>query len=182
MATPLTSATLAAGNSGVPLAVPTRQASLPPPDVLEAQLNAQMIQAAREVSVIADATKFGRRSLSLIGDIRSIHRVITDSRVNEEVVCQLSANGAPFWVEDESLPNGNFSPQTLGGSTERLLLITEEPGDVIRRAVELGATEVSPLAEEYGWLLGRIDDPFGHRWEIGKPLGAWPPGKGGEGS
>jgi DeoR/GlpR family transcriptional regulator of sugar metabolism len=63
------------------------------PDVLEAQLNAQMIRAAREVSVIADATKFGRRSLSLIGDIRSIHRVITDSRVNEDVVCQLRKMG-----------------------------------------------------------------------------------------
>jgi DeoR/GlpR family transcriptional regulator of sugar metabolism len=63
------------------------------PDVLEAQLNAQMIQAAREVSVIADATKFGRRSLSMIGDIRRIHRVITDSRVNEEMVCQLRKMG-----------------------------------------------------------------------------------------
>src|SRR5579859_239408 len=63
------------------------------PDVLEAQLNAQMIRAAREVSVIADATKFGRRSLSLIGDIRRIHRVITDSRVNEEIVCQLRKMG-----------------------------------------------------------------------------------------
>jgi len=63
------------------------------PDVLEAQLNAAMIRAAREVSVIADATKFGRRSLSMIGDIRSIHRVITDDRVNEEMVCQLRKMG-----------------------------------------------------------------------------------------
>jgi DeoR/GlpR family transcriptional regulator of sugar metabolism len=59
------------------------------PDVLEAQLNAQMIRASKEVSVVADATKFGRRSLSLIGDMRSVHRVITDSRVNEETVCRL---------------------------------------------------------------------------------------------
>jgi DeoR/GlpR family transcriptional regulator of sugar metabolism len=43
--------------------------------------------------VIADATKLGRRSLSLIGDIRSIHRVITDSRANEEMVCQLRKMG-----------------------------------------------------------------------------------------
>ncbi|MFN7995663.1 MAG: DeoR/GlpR family DNA-binding transcription regulator [Bryobacteraceae bacterium] len=63
------------------------------PDVLEAQLNAQMIRASREVSVVADATKFGRRSLSLIGDIRSIHRVITDTRVNEELVCRLRKMG-----------------------------------------------------------------------------------------
>jgi DeoR/GlpR family transcriptional regulator of sugar metabolism len=68
------------------------------PDVLEAQLNAQMIRAAREVSVIADATKFGRRSLSLIGGIRSIHRVITDSRVNEEMVCRLRKMGIEVLV------------------------------------------------------------------------------------
>ena len=38
------------------------------PGMLEAQLNGQMLRAAREVSVLADATKFGRRSLSLIGE------------------------------------------------------------------------------------------------------------------
>ena len=103
--------------------------------------------------------------------------------VHEDVVCQLSANGAkPFWVEDESPPHGNFSPETLGGSTERLLLIVDEPGDIVGRAVSLGAIEVSPLAEEHGWLLRRIDDPFGHRWEIGRPLGLWPPSEAGEGS
>jgi PhnB protein len=99
---------------------------------------------------------------------------------HEDVVCQLTAHGTAFWVEDESPPNGNFSPETLGGSTARLLLIVEEPQDVVRRAVRLGATEVSPVAEEHGWLLGRIDDPFGHRWEIGRPLGPWPPSEGGE--
>jgi PhnB protein len=99
---------------------------------------------------------------------------------HEDVVCQLSANGAPFWVEDESPPDGNYSPETLGGSTERLLLIVEDPTDVLRRAVSLGAIEVSPVGEEHGWLLGRIDDPFGHRWEIGRPLGPWPPSQGGQ--
>lgn len=93
----------------------------------------------------------------------------------EDVVCQLNAFGSLFWVEDESPADGNFSPQTVGGSTVRLLLIVEEPRDVVRRAVGLGATEVSPVVEEHGWLLGRIDDPYGHRWEIGHPLGAWPP-------
>jgi len=66
--------------------------------MLEEQLNAQMLRAAREVSVLADATKFGRRSLSLIGDMRSIHRVITDSRANEEMVCQLRQMGIEVLV------------------------------------------------------------------------------------
>jgi PhnB protein len=27
-----------------------------------------------------------------------------------------------------------------------------------------------PVREEHVWLNGRIVDPFGHHWEIGKPL------------
>jgi PhnB protein len=94
---------------------------------------------------------------------------------NEEVVAQLSVGGARFWVEDESPPHGNFSPETLGGATTRMLLVVEDPEAVVARAVAAGATEVSPVDDEHGWRLGRIDDPFGHRWEIGHPLGSWPP-------
>jgi PhnB protein len=94
------------------------------------------------------------------------------------VVAQLSVGNGSFWVSDESPPNKNFSPETVGGSTVRLLLITAEPRDVVERAVALGATELAPVDEEHGWLMGRIEDPFGHQWEIGKPLGSWPPAHG----
>ena len=97
---------------------------------------------------------------------------------NPAVVAQLSVGNASFWVSDESPPNKNFSPESLGGSTVRLLLIVDEPRAVIERAVALGATEVAPVDEEHGWLLGRIEDPFGHQWEIGKPLVPWPPTRG----
>jgi PhnB protein len=33
---------------------------------------------------------------------------------------------------------------------------------------------VYAVAEEHGWRLGRVADPFGHHWEIGKPLVPWP--------
>lgn len=36
--------------------------------------------------------------------------------------------------------------------------------------VAAGATQVVPVANEYGWRLGRIVDPFKHHWEIGKEL------------
>jgi PhnB protein len=96
------------------------------------------------------------------------------TREDEEVVAQLSVGNASFWVSDESPPNKNFSPESLGGSTVRLLLIVQDPHSVVERAVALGATEVSQVEEEHGWLLGRIEDPFGHHWEIGKPLVEWP--------
>jgi len=97
------------------------------------------------------------------------------TEAHEEVVAQLSVGSASFWVSDESPPNGNFSPESLGGSTVRLLLTVQDPHSVVERAVALGATEVVPVEEEHGWLLGRIEDPFGHHWEIGKPLVEWPP-------
>jgi PhnB protein len=93
----------------------------------------------------------------------------------EDVVAQLSVGNASFWVSDESPPHGNFSPESVGGATVRLLLVVEDPESVVERAVAAGATEVYPVAEEHGWRLGRIQDPFGHHWEIGKPLIAWPP-------
>jgi PhnB protein len=94
---------------------------------------------------------------------------------NEDVVAQLSVADSSFWVADESPPNKNFSPESLGGSTVRLLLVVEDPRSVVEQAVALGAADIAPVAEEHGWLLGRIEDPFGHQWEIGKPVVEWPP-------
>ncbi len=96
---------------------------------------------------------------------------------NQSVVAELSVEGASFWVADESPEHGNFSPESVGRSTTRMLLIVDDPQSAIDLAVAAGATQVYPAAKEHGWLLGRIQDPFGHHWEIGKPLISWPPGR-----
>jgi PhnB protein len=95
-----------------------------------------------------------------------------------DVVSQLAIGDTYFWVSDESPPHRNFSPESLGGSTVRLLLVVEDPAGVVERAVALGAVVSAPVSEEHGWLLGRVEDPFGHSWEIGKPLVEWPPPSG----
>jgi PhnB protein len=51
-----------------------------------------------------------------------------------------------------------------------MVMIVENPDAAFDRAVAAGATVVRPVADQYGWRLGRIVDPFGHHWEIGKPL------------
>jgi DeoR family transcriptional regulator of aga operon len=63
------------------------------PDVLEAQLNASMIRVSREVIVVADSSKFKRRSLSVIAKLDSVHKVITDDRATPEMVAALQAHG-----------------------------------------------------------------------------------------
>ena len=88
---------------------------------------------------------------------------------------QLAVGETTFWVADESPPHGHASPETLGGSSVRLLLVVDDPHAVVARALALGATGRDAVHEEHGWLLGRIRDPYGHEWEIGRPLGDWPP-------
>ena len=85
------------------------------------------------------------------------------------VVATLSIGGAEFWVADESPQHGNFSPETLGGSTVRLVLTVADPDALFARAVAAGAREVYPMHDDYGWRLGRVVDPFGQHWEIGRP-------------
>lgn len=93
----------------------------------------------------------------------------------DEIVAQLAVGEASFWVASAGPELGRLSPTAIGGATARFLLVVDDPDAVQRTAVDAGATETSPVGDEHGWRLGRVVDPFGHEWEIGRPLGAWPP-------
>lgn len=86
------------------------------------------------------------------------------------VVARLAVADAEFWVADESPEHANFSPESLGGGTVRMVMVVADPDGAFERAVKAGATIVWPVKNDYGWRLGRLVDPFGHHWEIGKPL------------
>jgi PhnB protein len=121
-----------------------------------------------------------RRGRAAVEFYKAAFGAVEDYRVggndeNEAVVSQLSVGGAAFWVADESPEHANFSPESVGGSTTRMLLIADDPDAAIARAVAAGARLVRPAVNEHGWRLGRIEDPFGHHWEIGRPQGTWPP-------
>jgi PhnB protein len=87
------------------------------------------------------------------------------------VVAKLGIEGGKFWIADESPAHWNFSPETIGGCSARMILTVADPDAWFARAVTAGAKEVSPVADQkYGWRVGRLVDPYGHHWEIGKPL------------
>lgn len=86
------------------------------------------------------------------------------------VVARLAVQGAEFWVSDESPEHLNFSPETLGGGSVRMILTVEDPDEVFAKALAAGAKQISSVSEEHGWRSGRIVDPFGHHWEIGRPI------------
>src|SRR5262249_28453260 len=90
---------------------------------------------------------------------------------NGAVVAQLAVGEAEFWVADKSPEHLNFSPESLGGGTVRIVMIVADPDAVVARAIAPGAKMVWPVDQRHGWRIGRVVDPYGHHWEIGKPLG-----------
>jgi PhnB protein len=93
----------------------------------------------------------------------------------DDIVAQLAVGDARFWVTAADPAMNRLDPRQIAGATGRTLLVAEDPAALHARAVDAGATALAPVTEEYGWLLGRIVDPFGHEWELGHPLGDWPP-------
>jgi PhnB protein len=111
----------------------------------------------------ASAIDFYKRAFGAV----ELFRIEDD---NGEVVARLAVDGAEFWLADESPQHSNFSPESLGGSSVRMVLIVDDPDAAFERAIAAGAKEVWPVSDQpYGWRIGRIVDPFGHHWEIGKP-------------
>ncbi len=88
-----------------------------------------------------------------------------------QIVAELSIDGARFNVADENPEAHNLSPETLGGTSVRVDLVVADPDAVAERAIGAGATELYPIGDQpYGWRQGRLIDPFGHHWLIGRPL------------
>jgi DeoR/GlpR family transcriptional regulator of sugar metabolism len=67
-------------------------------DILEAQLNSKMVRAARQVTIIADSTKLGRRSLAVITGLDHVHRIITDTGASPAMVDRFRSAGIDVLV------------------------------------------------------------------------------------
>ena len=95
-------------------------------------------------------------------------------RAGEEsghVLARLAVGKSEFWISDEEPEHENCSPETLGGTSTRMILVVDDVHAAFDYAVAAGAKVLCPVIDEdYGWRIGRLRDPFGHVWEIGKPL------------
>jgi PhnB protein len=92
--------------------------------------------------------------------------VLKDDDSGEIMVAQLTVGGADFWLQSE--PD---APTADGGKPIRMILSVDDPDALFTQAIDAGAKEISPVSEDHGWRVGRIADPFGNQWEIGKRVG-----------
>lgn len=81
------------------------------------------------------------------------------------VIARLSVEGAEFWVADGE------TAFPLGGTSVRMILTVPDPKAAFKKALKAGAREIYPVEKTHGWLVGRLEDPYGLHWEIGIPGG-----------
>ncbi len=115
-----------------------------------------------------------RDAASAIGFYERAFDATEVSRVTSpggQIVAELELDGAEFMVVEEVPEALNVSPQTLGGTSVRIHLQVADPDAVAEQAVAAGARIVFPIADQpYGLRQGRIEDPYGHHWLVGRPL------------
>ena len=111
-------------------------------------------RGAAAVTFYRDA--FGARVAHLAGE-------------GEEIVAQLEVDDAIFWVVAVGDSPERKVPRHINGATARFLLVVDDPDRTHARAVAAGAANKSDVQQEHGWRVGRVVDPFGHEWKIGRP-------------
>ena len=80
-------------------------------------------------------------------------------------VAHLTIDAADFWLQRD-----DGARARAGDGSIRMILTVEDPDAVFARAIEAGGTEIAAVYEGHGWRIGRLEDPFGHHWEVGRPL------------
>jgi PhnB protein len=111
------------------------------------------------------------RAVAFYQEAFSAREIYRNTYPDGRIVAEMAVDGARFRLADEAPEASNLSPQALDGTTVRLNLLVADPDGFFERAIAIGATEVAPIADQsYGLRQGRLADPFGHHWLIGRPL------------
>jgi PhnB protein len=80
---------------------------------------------------------------------------------------ELVIGGAVLMLADEFPEMDTRSPKSIGGTPISLLLYVKGVDDVVRRAIDAGATLRRAVETKfYGDRSGAVIDPWGHIWNI----------------
>jgi len=70
-----------------------REYGLTTPNVEEAETKRQMVQAARQVILLADHSKYGKITLAKVADLADVHQFIVDRAISAKAVEELQSEG-----------------------------------------------------------------------------------------
>jgi len=84
---------------------------------------------------------------------------------------RLRIGGGLLHLADEFPEMGVLAPPSIGGTAVVLALDVADAEAVFAQAVTAGAVVRQPLADTFwGERHGQLEDPFGHRWNVGQHL------------
>ncbi len=84
-------------------------------------------------------------------------------------VAELEINEAIFHVHETM--RDALEPVSAKGVTSVIGLFVPNVEEVMQKAIQAGATEISPTTDyDYGYRQGMFKDPFGHYWQIQKKI------------
>jgi len=92
--------------------------------------------------------------------------VLRDEDSGRVIVAQLAVGDADFWLQDDP----DVPDSVSGGKPVHMILAVPDPDAAFERALQAGAEEINPVGEGNGWRIGRMADPYGNHWEIGRRL------------
>jgi PhnB protein len=82
---------------------------------------------------------------------------------------QLQIGDGMLHIADEFPEMGVLAPPSIGGTAVVLALEVADAQAAFAQAVAAGAEVRQPVSEMFwGDLHGQLEDPFGHRWNIGQ--------------
>jgi PhnB protein len=88
-----------------------------------------------------------------------------------QLIIELEVQGHRFYAVEENASAFNVSPGSLGGTSVRLSLIVDDPDALAAQVVAAGGSIIFPVGDQpYGMRQGRVADPEGHHWLVGRPL------------
>ena len=91
-----------------------------------------------------------------------------DDRVGH---AELKISGATIFLADEFPDMGTVSPQSLGGTTVRMMIYVADVDAFAAHASAAGAKVLQPPADQfYGDRNCKLRDPFGHVWMFGSHI------------
>jgi PhnB protein len=115
--------------------------------------------------------KDARAVVNFYQRVFSARELSRQSTPTGQLIVEMSIDGERFYAVEENPSAFNLSPASLGGTSVRMSLVVADPDTMMERAVAAGGKVVFPIADQpYGMRQGRIADPAGHHWLIGKYL------------
>jgi len=113
----------------------------------------------------AQAIEFYKRAF---GATEHERIAMPDGRVGH---AELKIGGATIMLADEFPDMGTVSPQSLGGTTVRMMVYVADVDAFAAHAAAAGAKVLSPPADQfYGDRNCKLSDPYGHVWMFGSHI------------